>query len=191
MSQDWLITVQIVHLLLIGIVMAEGEEEDDTGDKGRDGNTRVHPLELGVDGNRHQRGGDGGTKSVGEQVETLDERLHRGRGLGVGVLQTSDRDENLCETDEDVRGGLDGNVDVVRHVHALGALPWGVVARTFLVDQVLNNSGVGEAERGEGKANGDTSNGAKLNASAAKDGVDDAVKDGSEDQNGDRVEVLH
>lgn len=70
--------------------MAEDEEEDTRG-QGRDhGDTGVHPHDRRVAGSRDESLRDGGTDGGGEEVERLDEGLHAGRGLGVGVFETGD-----------------------------------------------------------------------------------------------------
>lgn len=193
-----LVTVQVVHLLLLGIVVAEEGVEDNGGEEGGDTDASVHPDELGVLGDGDEGKVEGATKGVGEEVHTLDKRLHGGGSLGVGVFKTGDGEENLGNTNEDIGRGLDGNVDVVRdnlavdeggfaHVTVAGVF----VARASAVDEFLDNGGVGEAERGEEEANANTGNGAELNASLAQDRVDDAVENRGEDENGDGVKVLH
>lgn len=110
--------------------MVEQEPEYNSGTSSEDRNTDVHPKNLRVDENGDQSLVERGAESVCEEVDTLHEGLHRRRSLGVSVLETSDRDENLSQADEDVRRGLDGDVDVVGErslaVHAGWAGAWGV-----------------------------------------------------------------
>lgn len=195
MSEGRLVTIQIVHGIFLSVVVAEGEVEDDSGDKGRDGHTSVHPHKFGIDSNGDQSLRDGRAESVGEEVDALDKRLHARRGLGVGVLETSDGDENLRKTDEEVGGDLYGNVNVVGQrgvaVLASGALPGGIEARAGSVDDVLNDGGIGEAQGGKGEADGDAHDGLELDAHPAEHGIDELVEDGGEDEDGDGVKVLH
>jgi hypothetical protein len=56
---------------------------------------------------------------------------------------------------------------------------------------VLHDSGVGHAYGGEAEADCNTHDRTQLDASFAENGVDDAVEERGEDQDRDRVEVLH
>lgn len=175
--------------------MVEEEEEDDGGDEAGAGNTSVHPDEVRVLGHRHQGLGDGRAEGVGEEVQTLDKRLHGGGSLGVGVLETSDGNEDLGKADEDVGRRLDGNVHVVGERLAVGgggvAVEGVFVARAGVVDQVLDNGGIAQAERDPDEAQRDSRNGADVDASLAQRGVDEHVEQGGEDENRDGIEVLH
>lgn len=105
------------------------------------------------------------------------------------------RDENLGQTDEDVRGRLDGDVDVVGQragaVHSRRAASGVAVAGAGTVDNVLDDSGVGEADCSEEESDGDAGNGLELDLHFTQDRVDDHVQDGDEDDDRDGVEVLH
>jgi hypothetical protein len=195
LGKSRLIPVKVIHLLLVRIVMAEESVEDDRSTRSEDGDARVHPKNLGVDENGDEGLVESGAESVGEEVDTLDEGLHRGRGFGVGVLEAGDGNEDLGQADEDVCGRLHGNVQIVWEgtipVHAGRACAWRVVARSGRVDEVLHDGGVSHAYRGEAEANCDAHDGAQLDASLAENRVNDAVEEGCEDQDGDRVEVLH
>lgn len=160
MCKRWFISVEIVHLIFVQIIMTKYGIEDETGDKSRDGNASVHPQELGIHGNGDQSFRDGRTEGISEKVQTLDERLHGRRSLGVSILKTGDGDEDLGKTNEDVSWSLDSDVDVVgkRGVAILAsrAFTGVLVARSSLVDQMLNNGCVSEAERSQPEADGDT-----------------------------------
>jgi hypothetical protein len=93
--------------------MAEDGVEDNRSASSEDGDADVHPKDLGVDEDGDEGLVESGAESVGEEVDTLDEGLHRGRGFGVGVLETGDGDEDLGHTDEDVCGRLHGDVDMI------------------------------------------------------------------------------
>jgi hypothetical protein len=56
---------------------------------------------------------------------------------------------------------------------------------------VLHNGGVSHAYRGEAEADSNAHNRSQLDASFAENWVDDAVEERGEDQDRDRVEVLH
>jgi hypothetical protein len=179
------IPVKIVHLLFLRVVVVEQEPEHHSRASSKDRNADIHPLNLRVDKHRDQSLVKRRAKSVGEQVDTLHERLHRRRRLGVCVLETGDGDENLSQADEDVCGCLDGDVDVVRQlglaVHAGRACSRGVVTRACGVDKVLDNGGVGHANGREAESDADTHDRAKLDSSTAKDWVEDSVQKWSED----------
>lgn len=175
--------------------MVEEEEEDNGNDETGGRDTSVHPDEVGVLGHGDKGLGDGRAEGVGEEVQTLDERLHGGRSLGVGVLETSDGNEDFGKTNKDVSGRLNSNVDVVGHGLAVNgasrAVEGVIVARSRVVDEMLDDGGITQAERGEDETQGDSGNGANVDASLAERGVDQKVKDGGEDENGDGVKVLH
>ena len=105
------------------------------------------------------------------------------------------RDEDLSQTNEHVSGCLHGDVHVVGKravsIHASRAISGAAVTGTSLVDNVLNNGRVHEAESAEHESNGDTSNGLELDSELAKNGVNDHVENWDEDDNRDRVKVLH
>lgn len=194
-SKNGLITVQVVHLVLILVVVAEDDVEDDASDERRATDTSVHPEVLGVDGNGNQSLGDSSTESVGEEVQRLHKGLHGRGSLGVSILKTGNRDENLRDTNEDVGRSLNGDVDIVGQlslaVLSSRALSRILVAGPSVVDEMLDDGSVGEAQSSEPEANGNTHNGLELDASLSEDGVNDLVEDGSEDQDGDGIEVLH
>ena len=194
-SKNGLITVQVVHLVLILVVVAENDVEDDSSDERRATDTSVHPEVLGVDGDGNQGLGDGSTESVGEEVQRLHKGLHGRGSLSVSILETSNRDENLRDTNEDVGRSLNGDVDIVGQlslaVLSSRTLSGVLVAGSSAIDEMLDDGSVGKTQSGEPEANGNSHNGLKLDASLSKDGVNDLVEDGGEDQDGDGVEVLH
>lgn len=175
--------------------MVEEEEEDDGNDGTSARNTSVHPDELGILGHRDKGLRDGRAEGVGKEVQTLDERLHGGRSLGVGILKTSDGDEDLGKTNKDVGRCLNSNVHVVGQglaVNGAGsAVEGALVARASIVDEALDDGGIAQAERDEDETQGDTGNGANVDAGLAEGGVDEHVKERGEDENGDGIEVLH
>lgn len=67
-----LVTVEVIHGLLLGIVVAEQSVADAAGNKGGDADASVHPDKLGVLGDGDETLGNGRAKGVGEEVDTLD-----------------------------------------------------------------------------------------------------------------------
>lgn len=195
MGDIWLISIQVVHGIFLGIVMTEEEVEDAASDERGDSDTSVEPQVLGVLSNGNESLGDGGTESVGEEVDRLDERLHGRRSLSVGVLETSYRDKDLGNTNEDVGRCLDGDMYVVGQlvaaILASSTLAGCAVTRSSVVDQVLDDSSVSETEGSEPETNGDSRNRSELDAEVTQNGVYDLLNDGSEDQNRDGIKVLH
>lgn len=188
------IGVEGVHVILLGVEVAEDDEEDDTAQEGGDSQTDEHPQDGRVEGSGGQGLGEGGAEGVGEEVHGLDEGLHGGRGLGVGILEAGDRGEDLGDTDEHVGRGLDGDVHVVTVGGAVddGGVAEGLaVAGAGGVDQVLDDGGVHHGEGGDDEAQGDTGDGAEGDLQTAHDRVDDRLEQGDEDDDGDRVKVLH
>lgn len=76
-------------------------------------------------------------------------------------------------------------------IHTSRALSRAAVTGTGLVDDVLNDGGVHEAESAEHETNGDTSDGLELNFELAKDGVNNHVENRDEDNDRDGIKVLH
>ncbi len=139
------ILVKSIESLFLVVEVVEQDPDEAAGNERGDGKASVQPDVLGVDEDGDKGLAEGGTEGGGEQEHGLDERLHAGWRLGVGVLETSDRGEDLRDTDEHVSAGLRGNVDVVSLLDAVnlgGLAEWFVVARTGDVDVVLNNGGV-------------------------------------------------
>lgn len=84
------ISVQLVHLGLLLVVVAEDEPEDDSRKSRGDADARVHPHDGRVAGGRDEGFADGGADGGREEVEGLHEGLHARRGFGVGVFETGD-----------------------------------------------------------------------------------------------------
>lgn len=186
--------VELVHVVLLGVEVVEHEPEDDTDQERSAGQTDEHPQDGGVEGGGGQGLGQGGTEGVGEQIHGLHERLHRGRSLGVGVLQTGHGSENLRDTDEHVGRSLDGNVDPVALGGAVdfrGITERLIVTRTGRVDKVLHNSGVHHGKRGDDETQRDTSDGTEADMQTAQQRVDQGLQDGDEDNDRDGIKVLH
>jgi len=123
-----IMSIQRIHLILLQIIMMKRKPKNNRSEKRRDRDARIHPHDS-----RISRGGDesfrkGGSNGVGEEVHGLDEGFHRWWGFGVCVFEPGDRDEDFCETDEDVCGCLDYDVDVVWERglsnHARWTLSW-------------------------------------------------------------------
>lgn len=191
MGQNCLITVQVVHRFLISIVVAEQKVEANGSGTSNSRKTSVCPEELGVLGDRDKSLANGRAESAGEEVERLNKGLHASGRLGVGVLKTSDRDENLRETDENVGRDLNSDVDMVGDNFAVDLAQGAVVTRARVVDEMLNNGSISETQTGEEETDADTHNRAQLKATTAQDRIDNSFEKRSEDENGNRVKVLH
>ena len=173
--------------------MVDGKEEDTDEERGAC-QTNKHPHDGWVEGSGRQGFGDGRSEGVGEQIHRLHERLHGWWCLGVGVLETGHRGENLGNTDEEVGGCLDGDVDVVSlrlTIDNRSIAPGGFVTWPGGVDEVLDNSSVHHGQRSDDKTERDTRDRAEPNAQATEHGVHQGFQDRDEHDNGDRVEVLH
>jgi len=96
-----------IFRLLDGVALPEEHVEYSSRDESRDGDAGVVSDELGVDGD----GGEGSVQCVadggGEEEAGHDEGLHALGGLVICVFQTSDRGENLTDSNQDVRRNLD------------------------------------------------------------------------------------
>jgi len=114
-----------IQLLFSVVVLAEEHPDDAASDKRRHRQPGVQVLNLGIHERRDQRLAERAAKRVGQQVHALHEALHVGRRLGVRVLEPRDAGEDLADADEHVRGGLDGDVQVVAVRDAVGVLDVG------------------------------------------------------------------
>jgi hypothetical protein len=175
--------------------VAEDEPEDTRGQSRDHSDTSVHPHDCRITGGGDECLRDSGTDGGGEEVERLDEGLHARWGLGVGVFETGDRNEDLSQTDEHVSRSLNGDVHVVGEravsIHASRALSRAAITGPGLVDDVLDDSGVHEAEGAEHESNGDTSDRLELDLELAEDGVNHHVENRDENNDRDGVKVLH
>lgn len=188
------IRVESVQVILLGVEVAESEEEDDTAQERGASQTNEHPHDGWVEGCGGQGLGEGRAEGVGEEVHGLDEGLHGRRGLGIGVLEAGDGGEDLGETDEHVGRGLDGDVHVVTVGDAVddgGGAEGLAVAGSGGVDDVLDDGGVHHGEGGDDEAQGDTGDGPEGDLQTAHNRVNDRLEEGNEDDDGDRVKVLH
>src|SRR5690242_6620544 len=188
------VLVKGVHLVLGVVEVVEQDPDQAAGNERSDSQTAEHPHDRGVVQEGVQRLGDGGSERVGEQVHGLDERLHAGRRFGVGVLETSDRGENLGNTDEHVGAGLGGNVDVVtlgNTIDLAGIAERVAITGTSLVDVMLDDSGVDHGKRGDPEPSGDTVDGREVDLVLAEEREEELIHDRQEDDNGNGIEVLH
>lgn len=188
------ILVKRVHLILSLVEVVEQDPDRAAGDERSNSQTAEHPHDRGVVEERVECLGDGGSERVGEQVHGLHEGLHAGRRLGVGVLETGDGGEDFGDTNEHVRTSLGGNVDVVTlgdTIDLASIAKWVAVAGTSLVDVVLDDSGVDHSERCNPETGGDTVDRREVNLVLAEEREEPLVHDGQEDDNSDRIEVLH
>lgn len=188
------ILVERVHLILSVVVVMEQVPDKASSDETRHSQTNVHPLDLGVDEHRVECLGDGGSKGVGEEVHGLHERLHGGRGLGVGVLEAGDRCKNLRDTDEHVRASLGGNVDVVAvddAVNLCSRTERVVVARSGLVDEVLDDCCVDHSKRCNPETADDTVDRGEWDLVFAECRHEDLIDERQENDDSNGIEVLH
>lgn len=189
-----IIRVKGVHVILLGVEVVEDGVEDQTAEEGGTGKTHEHPHDSGVEGSRGQGFGDGGAECVCEEVHGLYEGFHARGGLGISVFETGDGRENLRDTDEDVGRGLNGNVDVVAVGGAinLGGIAEGLsITGSGGVDQVLHDRGIHHGQGGDNETKCDTSDWPEGDLQAAHDRVHAGFKKGNEDNDRDRVKVLH
>lgn len=119
-------------------------------------------------------------------ARNVHETLHARRRLGECILQTSDGGENLAESDQYIPRCLYSNVDIIGTIFTRH----GVTGRPN-VDFMLEDGGESHRQRGQGKADGDTGHGVHGEAHPTKEGVDELVEDGDEDDDDDGVDVLH
>lgn len=188
------VLVKSVHLVLSLVEVVEDDPDQATGDEGSNSKTAEHPHDRGIVQERVESLRNGRAESVGEEVHGLDEGLHAGRRLGVGVLETSDGGEDLRDTDQHVSTGLGSNVDVVALSNTvdLASLAERVaVARAGLVDVVLNNSSVDHSKRSNPETSGDTVDGREVDLVLAEEREEELVHERQENDNGDGIEVLH
>jgi hypothetical protein len=189
------VLIKRVHLVLGVVEVVENDPDQAAGNEGSNGETAEHPHDRRVVQQRVERLGDGGTECVGEQEHGLNKRLHAGRCLGVGVLETGDGSEDLRDTDEHVSTGLSRNVDVVALALAVGVgagcAERLAVAGSGLVDVVLDDGSVDHGQGTDPESNHDTVNRREVDLSLAQRGEDKLVNDRQEDDDGNGVEVLH
>lgn len=116
---------------------------------------------------------------------THDEGSHRGRSLGVGVLETGDGREDLGDGDEDVRGGLGPHADPDRRV----ALARELSAGTLLVDRVLHDRSADHRTSARREPERNLLDWRETDSVPREEGVDEKVEDGNEDDETQWVKV--
>jgi hypothetical protein len=198
LAHDWVLIIILIKLIHLILSIVQVMEQDPDGTSSKETSNRQpskHPHDRGVVQQRIQRLGNGGAKGVGEEVHGLDEGLHRRRRLGVGVLETGDGCEDLGDTDEHIRTGLRGNVDVVT-LDGAGGVLGGIAQRltvtwTGCVDVVLNDGGVDHGEGRDPETTGDTIDGGESDVALAQERHEELVDKRQENDDGDGIEVLH
>ena len=114
-----------------------------------------------------------------------DQRTHVLGGFCKGKLESSNRCEDLGESDENVRNGLGPDVKwgwVVAAVHVLSAGALGI-------DVVLDNGSGDHGERRKDETESDTLDRSEANVCLAESGVEEVVYDRDEDDERDGVKV--
>jgi len=119
-------------------------------------------------------------------AQNVHETLHARRRLGECILQASDGGEDFAESDQHIPRCLYGDVDIIGTV-----VTWHGVTGRPNVNLMLEDGGESHRQRGQGKADCDTGHGVHGEAHPTKEGVDELVEDGDEDDNDDGVDVLH
>ena len=185
------IRIKRIHRLLGIVVLVEEGEERHTSNGGDTGETRVEGNHVGVGSDARHTDTNRGTESVLEEVDGGDERLHRGGGLGEGILETGDGGKDLSQTHEDVHGCLEGNVGLVGDGSTVGkiTLEGELEARALVIDEALDTGSVGHGAGAEEEADGNTRDRTEGDVHLAEQGVEALLDDRDEDDDGDRVEV--
>ena len=155
------------------------------------GKLTVHPYRLWIVGGGCQSDAERGAESGLEEENGHDEGFHARRRFGEGVFETGDAGEDFRERDEEVRRGLDGNVDPV----VLRAVRGGAIQRVFVagsgtVDQMLGDGRIGHRKGRKHEAHGDSGNGSERDADFFKGWVDEAIQNWDEDDERQGVNVL-
>jgi hypothetical protein len=188
------VLVESVHLILSIVEVVEDNPDQAAGNERSNGQTAEHPHDRRVVQERVESLRDGRSERVGEEVHGLDEGLHAGWRLGVGVLETGDGGENLRDTDQHVSTSLGSDMNVValsNTVNFASRAERMTVAGTGLVDVVLNDSSVDHGHRRNPETSDDTVDGREGNLVLAEEGEEELVHERQENDNGDGVEVLH
>ena len=183
----WQIPVKSVHLLFILVVVVEREPECDSSGEREACDTGIHPQDLWVDEDGNEGFVERGAEGVCEEVQALDEGFHARWRFGIGVFETCDGDEDFGDADEEVCWGLNGDVDVVWQLRAIGcnaslAGEWSIETWAVLVDESLDTSGVGERKGCQHETDGNASHWSQLIPATAHEWVDNAIEDWDEDQ---------
>jgi hypothetical protein len=176
--------LDLVNLELLRVELAEVEPERDTTDEGEDGHDTVVPcamrreekgekksVQRKEEGERWQRTdeegvlrerkeglAEGSSDSGGEETGSHNHRTHRLGRLGVGVLEGGDGGEDFGESDEDVGGSLDPDVETGNEGLSLASGGLGTANR-LLVDLRLDDSGAHHSECSAHEASEDTLDG--------------------------------
>ena len=127
----------MIHFLLSPVILVKKQPKHYRRNSRRDGQARVKPHELRIDGDGDDGLAERATEGGLQQEHGHDEGFHGGWGFREGVFEAGDGGEDFREADEEVSGGLGGDVDLVGDCVGEGA------------ESVLFGS-LGEKGRGKG-----------------------------------------
>lgn len=173
-----------IKLILDSIKSTKQEPEHDASSQGGNSKTSIHPSEFGVNSSRRDGNSKSGTKCVGNKENGHDEGFKRVGSFGASKLETGNGSKNFADGNQEVGRCLDSNVDS-------GSNGSSDKVVGSLVDVVLQHRSVGHGKGSEKETKSDTSDGTEWNAVLSKEWVDKVVHDGNENDNGDRINVLH
>lgn len=180
-----------VQLFFLSIEVANGDPEEDSGNTRDDGCDTVVPHQQGVSREGNEGLSESGRDGGHEEEDGHDQRTHILGGLGEGILKTGDGGEDLADGDQDVGSGLDpdiqlGDSQVSLVIQTLGCA---CTTRAFLVNLVLDNSGPDHSQSTSQESGSDPLQRAEVDTHAPESGVDEGVKDGDQDDQGERIEI--
>jgi hypothetical protein len=190
-----IVLVKLVHLIFSLVQVMEQDPDGASSKETGNRQSSKHIHDRRVVQQRVECLGDGGAEGVGEEVHGLNEGLHRGGRLGVGVLETGNGRKDLRDTDEHVRAGLRGDVDVVALDGAGcvlgGVAQWLAVTGAGCVDVVLNDGSVDHGEGCNPETAGDTVNRGESDVALAQERHEELVNERQEDDDSNGIKVLH
>ena len=167
--------------------------EQGTGDPSSNSERAEEPAKAVFTIGRYKHKVPSGSDGNLKLCDGHDDRLHTLRCFGEGVLESGDGSKDFADANENIRTRDNPNVDGSGKRVALGVRALGgeiVVAWAPLVDVMLKNTRVDHRSTDDHEASRDALNGAEVDALPAKEGVNDVVKDGNEDDDRYGVQVL-
>ena len=133
---------QPVEFIFLVVVVLEAEPKDPPSNETGSCQTSVGPDHLWIFRSGWQSNTKSRSESIHQQEKGHNERLHGNWSLCVGIFQTSNRSQNLRNSNQEVSWSLNGNVNTVWNVKVLWSTSlWMVVTWAGLVNVVLQDGG--------------------------------------------------
>lgn len=183
---------KVVKLVFFLVKTPELPQKEDTAQERKDGEDTIIPDQERVACKRIECLSNSSRDGIGEQSDSLDQRTHVARGLGISVLERCDGGEDLREGNKDVAACLSPDVDwrwvdsavLVEAVVRLGAA-WG-----GLVDVVLNKRCPDHGGSCQPETRGNLLDGGELPSHLSETWIEELIANWDEKDEREGIEIV-